>query len=174
MPNHLVLVGMRCVGKSSVGAECATLFKREYIDLDERICAQSVLPVTNITDCYRQLGERSFRALERQAMLSLIQQTQPAVIALGGGTVQDAQGVAQCRALGKVIHLSCDVSILYSRWRARPPAYCPQPSESAIQALLSKRLPHLKAAADMTLDVSHHSVKQAAEAIWLWWQENVG
>jgi shikimate kinase len=84
---HLILIGMMGAGKTSVGARCAQLLERPFVDVDELVEATTGRSVAEIfgTD-----GEAAFRALESAALRDACASPAPMVIAVGGGAMEDA------------------------------------------------------------------------------------
>lgn len=70
-------------GKSTVGKSLARGLKLPFVDLDEYIESEQKQSVNAL---FHQKGELHFRQLEQKALEHFIQSTEPAVIALGGGT----------------------------------------------------------------------------------------
>ena len=88
---HLLLVGLRGSGKTTLGRLLADLAPRPFIDLDERT---SALAGQDAASCFAEHGEARWRELESQAFKAALQE-EPSVIALGGGT-PTAPGVLEC------------------------------------------------------------------------------
>lgn len=78
----IYLLGFMGSGKSTVGALVAHALGWPFIDLDVAIEASQG---RSIPEIFHQAGEPFFRALERDALADAAK-TEPAVIALGGGT----------------------------------------------------------------------------------------
>ncbi|MCE2884198.1 MAG: hypothetical protein LW806_04770 [Planctomycetaceae bacterium] len=90
-PCHLVLVGLRGSGKSTLGALLAEDLARPFIDLDDRTAA--LLGSTSAGDAFRTAGQAAFRAAESRALADALAGP-PLVLALGGGT-PTAPGAAE-------------------------------------------------------------------------------
>jgi shikimate kinase len=81
-PSQIYLVGFMGAGKTTVGAELATLLGWRFADLDAAIVSREGLSVEEI---FRAGGEPRFRAVERDILISLT--SMPSlVVATGGGT----------------------------------------------------------------------------------------
>lgn len=82
------LTGFMGSGKSSVGAELATLLGFEFIDLDCYIEEKIGL---SIKDIFEMEGEDGFRAIEAEALRDVVVMhtltQKDLVLALGGGTI---------------------------------------------------------------------------------------
>lgn len=99
-------------GKSTVGAVLAQGLGWPFIDLDTTIEAGQG---ATIRDIFENAGEPFFREIERAA-LTEISKTEPAVIALGGGTfVQPANFGLIRESGGATIWLDCPLEELRKR-----------------------------------------------------------
>lgn len=83
-PRRIVLTGFMGAGKSTVGRLLAAQLDWPFADLDEHISAEHQL---SVADIFARHGEAHFRALEVAAVERLLQ-SEPAVIALGGGAIE--------------------------------------------------------------------------------------
>jgi shikimate kinase len=122
------LLGMMGAGKSSVARLLARARGAVFIDLDERM---ELLFGRSIARLYEQ-GESRFRALERAALRSLVDepgfatasaqspgssraQIQAAVVATGGGIVCDPDNLETMLSVGRLVYLEVDVATLCAR-----------------------------------------------------------
>ena len=116
MPQHrprlIYLVGFMGSGKSTVGATLARALGWPFIDLDTTIEAGQGL---TIRDIFEQAGEPFFREVERAALTEVVK-TEPAVIALGGGTFVQEPNLELVRARGGItVWLDCSIEELRRR-----------------------------------------------------------
>jgi shikimate kinase len=103
-PRIIYLVGFMGAGKSSVGARLAAALNWPFIDLDVAIEAGQGV---TIRDIFEQAGEPFFRTVEHAALTELIK-TEPAVIALGGGTFAQQINLELIQARGgATVWLDC-------------------------------------------------------------------
>lgn len=99
-------------GKTTVGALLAQELGWPFIDLDATLEAGQGMSIREI---FEQAGEAFFRQLERAA-LTEASKTQPAVIALGGGTFVQKPNLEFIRETGgATIWLDCPVEELERR-----------------------------------------------------------
>jgi shikimate kinase len=140
----IFLLGMMGAGKSSVGRALAIRRGREFIDLDVRI---ERMFGRSIAALFEQ-GELVFRACERLALLSLLAEPgfghTGAVVATGGGIVEDPRNLAAMKASGIVVYLNVGVATLVERLsreteRARRPLLAGVDLEARLNELLAKR-----------------------------------
>lgn len=93
---NIVLIGMPSSGKSTVGKIIAELTSREYIDTDDMI--KDVTGV-QINEIFRLNGEKHFRDLETEAILSASAKS-GVVIATGGGVPLKYENIFALRENG--------------------------------------------------------------------------
>lgn len=80
---HLVLMGLRGSGKSTLGRLVAARAGRGFVDLDDR--TPVIMGFDSVAAAWEARGETAFRAAEVEALRAAL--AEPAgVIALGGGT----------------------------------------------------------------------------------------
>ena len=108
----IYLLGFMGVGKSTVGALLGERLHWPFIDLDATIEAGHG---TTIRQIFENAGEPFFRQIERAALMEA-SKTEPAVIALGGGTfVQKPNFDYIQEAGGTTIWLDCPLEELRRR-----------------------------------------------------------
>lgn len=88
---HLLLMGLRGSGKSTLGADLARRTKRTFVDLDQ--ITPGLLGRTSPAEALEQDGQQAFRQAETQALRAALKKG-ASVIALGGGT-PTAPGAAE-------------------------------------------------------------------------------
>lgn len=99
-------------GKTTVGKLLAQKLRWPFIDLDSIIEAGQGLSIREI---FEQAGEPFFRQIEHAA-LTEVSKTEPAVIALGGGTFAQEPNVEFIRETGATtIWLDCPLEELRRR-----------------------------------------------------------
>ncbi len=144
----MFLTGFMGAGKSSVGRTLARQLRWRFIDLDRRI---ETMEGTSIARIFQQRGEGGFRKLESAALRSVLaelKESQPAVVALGGGTLTIASNRRRLqRHIRTLVFLDAPLSTLRRRCRQvgrkRPLFASPQQFRMLYQA----RLPHYRKAA---------------------------
>ena len=166
-PPHqaIALVGLRGAGKSTVGSLAAGRANIPFVELDERIEAAAGLPLGQIFEIH---GEGYYRRLERELLHRLVvHPRQPAVIAVGGGVVTDAESWSLLRTHAKTVWLEATPQEHYSRVMAqgdlRPMENRPA-AMTELRALLAARERYYREA-DVTVDTSHVTPDGAAKII---------
>jgi shikimate kinase len=164
---RVVLVGYRGTGKTTVGQILAEALKWPFIDTDPLIELRAHL---SISDIFARLGEPAFRDLE-SAVIADLAETDPAVIAVGGGAVLRPQNLPCLRANSLVVWLTASPETLYKRMAGDATTASRRPSLTGlagleeIRRLLDVREPYYHSAAHMALDTETYTPREVAERI---------
>lgn len=89
MYKRIVLLGMPCSGKSSIGRAVAAQLKCRFIDMDQMIEQRTGM---TIPELFEKKGEATFRKLE-EILAKKLGQTQNVVISTGGGIVTRPESI---------------------------------------------------------------------------------
>ncbi|MFO0840322.1 MAG: shikimate kinase [Phycisphaerae bacterium] len=169
---HLVLIGPRGAGKTSVARIVAARLGRPPRDTDESI---QLSGVDTIAEIFKRAGEPAFRLRERDALLGALQPP-PAVVSVGGGAVLLAQNRAAIRAAGACVWLTARPDVLVDRVAGdpftadqRPPLTLHSPSAEMTQ-LLNQRGPIYAELAQLRIDTSDLTLEQVADRVLDWLQ----
>lgn len=179
---HLVLVGYRGSGKTSVGKNLAKILGLDYLDTDIAIQEKAGKSVKEI---FADRGEADFRAMETQILEELVAQrenAQPTVIATGGGMVMREHNRRLLKQLGPVIWLKVSAEKALERILAdsftgeQRPALTDQNLADEVREMVSARLPYYSACADLTVEndsdslstdeVAGEVVNQLRQTVW--------
>ena len=146
---QLVLVGMMGSGKTRVGRHAAMLLGREFVDLDQLVERRSGQSVTEI---FKRQGEAAFRSLEHEALRQALADSQPSVIATGGGVVlQAANRELLAGSAARVVWLQASAAALAKRLARsanQRPLLAGAQDELELQAVLSRLLAEREAMYD--------------------------
>ena len=88
--NRIVIIGMPCSGKSSIGRMIAAHYGLDFYDLDTEIEQTAGMSIEQI---FRTLGEGEFRRIETE-VTDRMSKTNNAVLATGGGIVTKPANMA--------------------------------------------------------------------------------
>lgn len=155
MRKHVLLIGLRAAGKTTLGASLANRLGVDFVDLDN-LTAQE-LGAASAGDALRAAGEASFRDAETRALRAACE-TAPRVIALGGGT-PTAPGAASfidaLRQDGRaiVVYLAPPLAIIEERLReaaGNRPSLTGRGVVEEIAEIARRRQPLYAALADFT------------------------
>ena len=122
---HVLLMGLRGSGKTTVGGLLARQLDGEFVDLDDRVLA--TFAETTVTDVFSAHGEQAWRAAEARVLHELLSRTagRDSVIALGAERRWSnllAPTSRQLERLAPRRSSTCDATLLNSiaAWPARP------------------------------------------------------
>lgn len=150
--DHVVLVGMMGVGKSTVGRRIAASLDRPFRDTDAEIEQRSGRAVADI---FSTDGEPAFRSLESDVLRTLIDEQNPSVIAAAGGVVLSPVNRTMLAGAGLVVWLKAPVEVLLGRVRngTHRPALADDP-RGALMQMESTRQDLYAEVADVVVDSS--------------------
>jgi 3-dehydroquinate synthetase/shikimate kinase len=142
MDKHIALVGFMGAGKTTVGVEVARLLERPFVDVDDEIERVE----GSIPGIFDERGEEAFRAIEEGMVVGALRQTEPSVIALGGGALGSPASREALRAHAFTVLLEVGPEEAWRRVAGsdRPLAR----DEDAFQRLYDQRRPVYETAAD--------------------------
>lgn len=116
LPNHIVLIGFKHVGKSVIGKSLSKTLHVPFVDLDRKIEVLYEDKFNKKRTC-RQImqenGEIFFRHLETDALTEVID-FQPSIISLGGGTPLTAENQSIIHSC-TLVHLTAPRGIVFER-----------------------------------------------------------
>lgn len=163
MTHHLFLVGFMGAGKSSVGRQVAERLGVPFVDLDERIAAERGATIREI---FETGGEKSFREVERDALIAL-QSEPPSVVACGGGVVVRDENRGALKRLGTVVHLKVDAAEALARIgdTSTRPLLSGRGGAMAATSLLVARESLYAAVADVVVDTTGRGIDEVAAAV---------
>jgi shikimate kinase len=171
---NLFLIGCRGSGKTTIGSILAKQLGWEFVDLDAKIVEAAG---STIKEIFAAEGEEGFRRRESEACQQL-KRLRRRVIALGGGSLIDAENQALVKRLGKIVWLRAPAAVLWSRVKRDPQTAHNRPNLTdggglaELEAILAAREPQYKAAANHTIDTVAESPREIAEAIEMWFRAN--
>ncbi len=133
---HIVLCGLSGAGKSTVGPLLARRLGRPFVDIDRSV---EVTAGCSVREILARDGEAAFRSRERAATLDAFAAATPAVVALGGGALEDDATLAAALAQ-LLVWLDAPVKVLVPRVDGSRPLLAGD-AETRLAALAAKRAP---------------------------------
>lgn len=109
--NPIIFIGFMGVGKTTVAKAYAKLKGSPFIDLDEEIEKQTF---SSISELFQNKGEQAFRKLEHLALVKALQ-TPNAIIACGGGIVENQANYPLLHQQDHCIWLNADVNYCFNQ-----------------------------------------------------------
>ena len=151
---HVILIGYRGSGKSTVGPLLAERLGLLFVDTDKQIADHAGKPITQI---FEAEGEDTFRKHEREVIAEVCKR-EPHVIAVGGGAVLDDENISIMRQAGAIVWLTASASTLWKRIAAdsksqdQRPDLSPDGGLTEVHKLLDARRRRYRAVADWEMD----------------------
>ncbi len=161
---HLVLVGMTGVGKSTIARILGVRLGRDVYDTDSVIEGRAGRSVRRI---FETDGEPAFRALESEVLADGLASPVPLVIATGGGMVVAEANRRLMRESGaRVVWLCADPATLVERVGSagHRPLLDDDPA-GTLQRMMQDREAFYREVADAIVLVDHRSVSEVVEAV---------
>ncbi len=172
---HIVIIGFKSVGKSSVGKALAQQLNRPFFDLDAFIefdYREKYQQALTFREILAKHGEKFFREMETSALQRCLKQQPAAVIALGGGAamLEENQQLIQSHW---VVHIVAQKDVVFNRMmKLGVPAFFPKGQDPAqfFQQLWSQRIEMYDTLSDVTAD-NTFAVEDAVEDILKEWEK---
>lgn len=156
---HLILIGFKHTGKTSLGKSLAERMGRGFVDLDEEIVREHAEKEGKRVSCreiLNQHGEEYFRELEHATLEKTLASTDDFVLALGGGTPMMEENQVLIRQ-HHVVHVTAPKSIVFERIMINgKPAFFPKDVDTfdSFQELWKQRIPVFDSLAKVTIQNS--------------------
>ena len=159
---RIVLTGFMGSGKSTVGRLLARQLLWRFVDADTEIEAAAGATVAEI---FRTQGEVSFRELEHQTILRLLDSNQ-LVLALGGGAIEDIRTrrvLLQCPNT-RMVHLEASLETVLQRCSGTEGLRPVLADRTHLAARYEQRLP-LYRQSHLTLPVDKYTPQIIVQAV---------
>jgi len=111
---NIYLIGMRGVGKTSIGKVLAQRLGRDFIDIDEQIALKEGKTIMEIV---ADQGWEEFRKREN-AMVQEISKKENSVVSTGGGALMHFDNAQILKSSGKLFLLVATPAVLVERLKA--------------------------------------------------------
>lgn len=166
-PVHVVLIGYRCAGKTTVGKILAEKLEMRFFDTDKLVEAKAKKPVIRI---FQEDGEGEFRRYESE-VIEEICGGDGKVISVGGGGVVRQKNVMHIQKCGRIFHLKVTPETVRARFEKDPAAAASRPSitrDDVIEEardMMARREPFYREAAEFTIDANSKTPEEIAEEI---------
>lgn len=166
MKRHIALVGFMASGKSTIGKRLARKLGCAFFDTDDVVVREHGA----ISDIFYNEGEGAFRRYECSALLHILHDGAPGVIALGGGALTEDENVKALKKQAFRIFIKVTPEQALERLRRSKwvrPLLGPTPSLAKIRELYTRRMPQY-AHADHVVEADHLNTSQIVDDIITW------
>ncbi len=114
---HIILIGFKHVGKSTIAKLLAQKLSLTLIDLDREVEKRYKNTSGCLAACrkiFGQIGERAFRALEHETLADILAGSPTKVISLGGGAPTNPKNQKILKGQ-TVVHITSPKEAVYER-----------------------------------------------------------
>jgi XRE family aerobic/anaerobic benzoate catabolism transcriptional regulator len=163
-PRLVALLGVRGAGKSTIGAKLAARLGVEFLELDRLVESEAGLA---LADLFATHGEDYFRRLEVAALRRLLAERRSAVLATGGGIVDNREAWPLLEQHTTTVWLRASPEAHWERvvrqGDARPMAGRPA-AKAELRRLLARREP-LYRRARHHVDTARHGIEGSVRSL---------
>jgi shikimate kinase len=160
LKGSVAIVGYMGSGKTTVGRALARALRLEFVDLDRAIVKEAG---KGIPEIFAEHGEERFRDLEHRALLDVLEDRTPSVVACGGGIVVRRDNRALLREVTTVF-LKEDTDVLYKRTRG-PGRPLRAASREEFERRYIERLSFYQTVADVEVEVDGRQPAEVVEEV---------
>lgn len=162
---HVILVGLRASGKTTVGELAARRLSRAFVDTDQLVQERADKSIEQIVS---DDGWDAFRRLETEVLKDVLSHAEPTVVATGGGIVLAEENRELLRAGGPVFYLLATTLLVVDRLTgdmdpATRPPLTELPLTEEMSALREERDPLYMQVANFVLRAEQSPETLAAE-----------
>ena len=161
--SRIVLIGFMGSGKSRIGRQLAARLGMRFLDTDAMIEQQEGMSIPAI---FEEHGEPYFRQVERRVVEQVAREVN-AVVATGGGVVQDPENMKRLKQDAFTVWLQVDPDTVMARTRGgqgRPLLQEPDPRQRILE-LMAQRESLYRAHADLAVDTAASSPEEVVGRI---------
>ena len=156
----IVLMGMKHCGKTTLGCLLAEKLGAAFVDLDEEmqyLAARKSGRLRTVREIYHSEGEEAFRALETETLRKVAAEhgtKDPAVLALGGGTIENTEALAAIEGC-LWVYLDEDEEVLFERIAREglPPFLAGEDPRGNFRRIYEKRTAMYREKAALTINL---------------------
>jgi len=163
---RIALLGIRGVGKSTLGAMLAERLGVPFVELNREIEREAGVTLGEIFNVY---GQEGYRQLERRCLEQVVVSYPRVVLATGGGIVTEPATYELLMSSFFTVWLKAKPQLMFARVMAQHDARIARPRlrgeamEYITRTLEARR--HLYEQADLTLETSDKTIDQALRAL---------
>lgn len=159
--DNIVLIGMPCSGKTTIGKRLSEITGKTFVDTDDEIVKKIGM---SIPEYFEKHGEDEFRRVE-SLVVSEVNAQNNQIIATGGGVILRSENIRRLKQNGLVYFIDRDLELL-----------CPtddrplSSNKEAMKKRYEERYSIYKSSCDVAID-GNGTVEQVADEIFKEWQK---
>ncbi len=159
--DNIILIGMPCSGKTTIGKRLSQMTGKTFVDTDEEIVKKIGM---SIPEYFEKYGEEEFRQRE-SLVVSEVSKQNNQIIATGGGVILRNENIRRLKQNGLVYFIDRDLELL-----------CPtddrplSSNREAMKKRYEERYSIYKSSCDIAID-GNGTVEQVADEIFEEWQK---
>ena len=169
--DHIILMGVKHCGKSTLGKLLAKSWNWDFYDIDNLI-EENFSPdrKRSVRSIYKDKGKDVFEALELISACKLsdnIKDEKHSVIALGGRTIENHSAMECIKDLCFMVYIEEEMDTLYERIlrNGLPPFLSKENPYSDFKEIYNNRTKKYRMEADLTVNVSGLNIENSFEKI---------
>lgn len=169
MSKHLILCGYPASGKTFFGRQLATILDLSFVDIDnliEELYRQTSHQKHCCREIYQITGEENFRFLETIA-IGTLKDLPDGVVALGGGTLLNADNIEIVKRSGRLVYLDEDKATIKQRMfdKGIPAFLDSSDPDSAFEKMYEERRSLYERVCDDRIDLRGKGAGQVLEEL---------
>ena len=162
--NHIVLVGLPGVGKTSIGKKLSKMLEIPHLDIDAEIESDEKI---KIRDFIKLNSIAKFRSVEKDKLYILLEGSEPVLVSSGGGVIldEDNRNLIKQKSLG--VYVKCDINEIANRVNVknRPLLYNTNKKEELFD-LWDERKEMYNEVSKIQVDITGLNLKEAAVKVY--------
>ena len=162
--NHIVLVGLPGVGKTSIGKQVSKMLEMPHLDVDTEIESEQKI---KINDFVKLNSIAKFRLLEKDKLYRLLEGRKPILVSSGGGIILDEKNRNLIKQKSFGIYIKCDIDEIANRinTKNRPLLYNTNKKEELFD-LWDERKEMYNEVSKIQVDITGLNLEQASIKVY--------
>ena len=164
LKNHIVLVGLPGVGKTSIGKRLSKMLHEIHVDIDKEIQKDQDMSISKLIS---SKGEPFFRDLEKDKLSVIMDSPSPLIVSSGGGLILDVQNRQLIKEHSLGVYIKCKVGEIAKRLDvlSRPLLYNTNKKEQ-LDVMLKDRYNFYKEVSDIEVDITDLTLQESAKKVY--------
>lgn len=158
--NHIVLIGLPGVGKTSIGKKLSKMLGILHIDIDSEIESEQK---NKIRDFIKLNSIAKFRLAEKDKLYALLEESEPILVSSGGGIILDEKNRNLIKQKSLGVYIKCDINEIADRvnTKNRPLLYNTNKKEQLF-SLWNERKAMYNEVSKIKIDITGLNLKEAS------------